>query len=142
MNGLQGTINFFAVAAHSGGQGGYFSPHIVEIQMYGPRQGPCLGPNFKFFWKRFLYVIILIQISTKISIHSLSYHSLNPLFLFFQISARSSLKNSKTENGPRQGTFPYMIQKCYLKVSNTNSLNFRCKFEVERIVIDQIVIGL
>ena len=29
MNGLQGTINFFAVAAHSGGQGGYFSPHLV-----------------------------------------------------------------------------------------------------------------
>ena len=29
MNGLQGTINFFAVAAHSGSQGGYFSPHLV-----------------------------------------------------------------------------------------------------------------
>ena len=29
MNGLQGTINFFAVAAHSGGQGGYFSPHLL-----------------------------------------------------------------------------------------------------------------
>ena len=31
MNGLQGTINFFAVAAHSGGQGGYFSQHLVII---------------------------------------------------------------------------------------------------------------
>ena len=32
MNGLQGTINFFAVAAHSGGQGGYFSPHLVYTE--------------------------------------------------------------------------------------------------------------
>ena len=31
MNGLQGTINFFAVAAYSGGQGGYFSPHLVGV---------------------------------------------------------------------------------------------------------------
>ena len=30
---------------------------------------PCLV-NVKFFWKRFLYVIILTQIETEISIHS------------------------------------------------------------------------
>ena len=34
---------------------------FIEMQMYGPRQGrgPCLGPNVKFFWKRFLYEMIL-----------------------------------------------------------------------------------
>ena len=33
MNGLQGTINFFSVAAHSGGQGGYFSLHLVYSEL-------------------------------------------------------------------------------------------------------------
>ena len=33
MNGLQDNINFFAVAAYSGGQGGYFSPHLVQSQV-------------------------------------------------------------------------------------------------------------
>ena len=32
----------------------------------GRGRGACLGPNVKFFWKRFLYVRILIQIYTKI----------------------------------------------------------------------------
>ena len=34
----------------------------VEEKVQGRGRGPCLGPNVKFFWKRFLYVIILMQI--------------------------------------------------------------------------------
>ena len=44
---------------------------------------PCLGPNVKFFCKRFLYVM---------------------LFLFFQISARSSLKKFENEKWPKAGS--------------------------------------
>ena len=33
---------------------------FTEIKMYGPKQG--LGPNVKFFWIHFLYVMILIKI--------------------------------------------------------------------------------
>ena len=61
----------------------------------GKGRGLCLESNVKFFWKRFLYVIILLQIYKKISIHS--YHFFKPLFLFFQISARRSLKKFKNE---------------------------------------------
>ena len=63
-------------------------------------RGLCLGPSV-CLWKRFLCVVILIQIQTKISIHS--YHSFKPLFLFFQISARSSLKKFENEKWPKAG---------------------------------------
>ena len=61
-------------------------------------------PNVEFFWKFLLYVIILIQIWTKISIHS--YHSFKSLFLFFQISARTSLKKFENEKWPMAEYLP------------------------------------
>ena len=58
----------------------------------GRDRGPCLGPNLKFFLKRFLYVTILIPFS---------YHSFKPLFLFSQNSARSSLKKFENKKWPK-----------------------------------------
>ena len=64
---------------------------ICKCMTQGTSRGPCLEPNVKFFWKRFLYVIILMKIYTKITIHS--YHFFKLLFIFFWICAISTRKH-------------------------------------------------
>ena len=67
----------------------------------GSGREPCLGPNVNFFWKRFLYLIILIK---------------KPLFLFFQISVSSSLNKFENEKWPKAGYLPLYII-CYSQVT-------------------------
>ena len=66
----------------------------------GRVRGPCLGPNVIFLEALF----ICNNINTNLNKNfytQLSYRSFKPLFLFFQISARSSLKKFENEIGPR-----------------------------------------
>ena len=60
---------------------------------------------------------------------------MKPLFLFLQISVRNSLKNPKMKNGPRQGTFPYIItwdwstkrrHEIMLKISKNSKYTYNC----------------
>ena len=75
----------------------------------GTSRGPCLGSNVKFFWKRFLYVMILIKIQTKISIYI--YYSFRLLFLFFHIYAMSSSKKLEKEEWSKAGYLPVCKKK-------------------------------
>ena len=67
------------------------------MQMYGPRQGSRTLPSVKFFWKLFLYVIILIQIYILyiIYIHGQVITFWNRYFHFFKFLREVVWKNSK-----------------------------------------------
>ena len=68
----------------------------------------CLGPNVKFFLDAF-FMCNNINTNLNENFHTkLNYHSFKPLFLFFQISARSSLKKFEKEKWPKAGYILYI----------------------------------
>ena len=73
--------------------------------MYGPRQRSrtLLRTKCQIFLEAVFICNNINTNITKISIHS--YHFFKPLFSFFHISVRSSLKRFENEIGPWQGTF-------------------------------------
>ena len=72
----------------------------------GRGRGTCLWPNVKFFLEA-LFICNNINTNLNKNFHTyLSYHSFKPLFLFFQISARSSLKKFANEKWPKAGYLP------------------------------------
>ena len=79
--------------------------------MYGPRQGPRPLPWAKC--QIFLEVFFICNnINTNLNkIFHTQFHtySFKPLFLFFQISARSSLKKCQNEKFPKAGYLPLCL---------------------------------
>ena len=69
------------------------------MQMYSPRQGPRPLPWTKCqICLEALFTCYNINTNLNKNFHTwLSYHSFKPLFLFFQLSARSSLKKFENE---------------------------------------------
>ena len=81
--------------------------------MYGPRQGSRTLPWAEF--QIFLEVLFICNnINTNLNKNFHTY-SFKRLFLFFQISARSSLKKFENEKWPKAGYFPlYPLYACTL----------------------------
>ena len=80
------------------------------MQMYGPRQGSRILP-----WAECQILLEALFICNNINTNpnkkfhtQLSYHSFKLLFLFSQISSRSSFEKFENKKWPKaQGTFPY-----------------------------------
>ena len=68
----------------------------------GKGRGPCLEPMVNFFEALFICNNIKTNLNKNFNTE-LSYHSFKPLFLFFQIPARSSLKKFENEKWPKAG---------------------------------------
>ena len=78
------------------------------MQLYGPRQGSRTLPWAKcqiFLEALFICNNINTNLNKKFHTYS-SYHSFKPLFLFFQISAKSSLKKFENKKWPKAGYLP------------------------------------
>ena len=90
--------------------------------MYGPKQGSRTLPWAKCqIFLEALFICNNINTNVNKNFHTYSsYHSLKPLFLFFQIFATSSLKNLENKNLPKAGYFPLHENiDTYIKLYNT-----------------------
>ena len=80
--------------------------------MYGPRLLPWAKCQI------FLEALFTCNnVNTNLNEHFhtyLSYHSFKPLFLFFQISARSSLKKFENEEWPKAGYLPLTVTSPFI----------------------------
>ena len=78
------------------------------MQMYGPRQGSRTLRWAKYhIFLKVLFICNNINTNLNKNLHThLNYRSFEPLFLFFQISAISSLKKFENEKWPKAGYLP------------------------------------
>ena len=85
---------------------------FIEMQMYGPRQESRTLPWAKC--QIFLQVLFICNnINTNLikKIFKSAFHSFKPLFLFFEISPRTSLKKFQSEKWPKAGYLPLFTLK-------------------------------
>ena len=81
---------------------------LIKMQRYGPGQGlRTLSWAKGQIFSGALFICNNINTNLNEYVHTqLSYHSLKQLFLFFQISARSSLKKFENEKWSKVGYLP------------------------------------
>ena len=79
---------------------------FIEMQRQGSRTLPWA--KCQIFWEALFICNNINTNLNKIFYILLSYHSFKPLFVFFQISARSSLKKFENEKWLKAGYLPLL----------------------------------
>ena len=89
---------------------------FLERQMYGPMGSRTLPWAKCQIVLKALFICYNTNTNLNKNFHTqLSYRSFKPLFLFFHISARSSLKKFENEKWPKAGYLPLCIKSVRVK---------------------------